>query len=131
MPDRVYSHPDEKVITIIQDLDKLVALKHDSNRKVVPWAKMLEIAAYSQRHHPRAYLFQQFNCAGCGARQTMPYPDTLFIEGHCEECGTVTDLRKDGAWLIGLELPPAAEALFLQMMAKIAAQPDHVDTRKP
>lgn len=44
----------------------------------------------------RAIVYQQFNCAGCGAKQTMDDPNTLYESGTCEECGAVTDIKRDG-----------------------------------
>ena len=41
-------------------------------------------------------IYQQFNCAHCGAKQTMPDADKFYIQGRCEECGKVTDIEKDG-----------------------------------
>jgi hypothetical protein len=38
----------------------------------------------------------QFNCAKCGAKQTIETPNTLFKLGQCEECKHVTDLQKAG-----------------------------------
>jgi hypothetical protein len=41
-------------------------------------------------------VYQQFNCAKCGVKQTMELPNTFFTTGKCEECGHVTDIAKDG-----------------------------------
>lgn len=129
MPE-LYDHPDEQFVTVIDtDLDAVSALMLDLNDKVVPWAKLMDIIAYSQRHHPRAYLLEQFNCAGCGQRQTIPQPDHIYTEGHCEECDTTTDLRKAGAWVIGLEPAPGKEPQFLGVFAYLASQPDHFKKR--
>jgi len=43
-----------------------------------------------------ATFYQQFNCSFCGAKQTMGVPNKFFIEGICEECGNITDIKKDG-----------------------------------
>ena len=40
--------------------------------------------------------YQQFNCADCGAKQTMPDKNVFHRRGKCEECGGVTDIAKDG-----------------------------------
>ena len=42
----------------------------------------------------RAYL--KFTCTGCGARQTIQEPNTLYAMGQCEECGEITDIDKQG-----------------------------------
>jgi uncharacterized Zn finger protein len=41
-------------------------------------------------------VYQQFNCAKCGTKQTMELPNTFFTTGKCEECGHVTDIQKNG-----------------------------------
>jgi hypothetical protein len=41
-------------------------------------------------------IYQQFNCAACGTKQTMETPNRLYTKGTCEECGHVTDIRRDG-----------------------------------
>jgi hypothetical protein len=41
-------------------------------------------------------VYQQFNCAHCGAKQTMEVKNKFFTTGKCEACGRVTDIRKDG-----------------------------------
>jgi hypothetical protein len=44
----------------------------------------------------RIEVFQQFNCAACGVKQTMGEPNVLYAAGKCEECGAITNLRKHG-----------------------------------
>lgn len=41
-------------------------------------------------------VFQQFNCAACGTKQTIDEPNILYTSGKCEECGAVTNLRYYG-----------------------------------
>jgi len=45
---------------------------------------------------PGPAFFQKWTCGGCGARLTGGTPNKLFVEGHCEDCGHVTDIRKAG-----------------------------------
>jgi PHP family Zn ribbon phosphoesterase len=45
---------------------------------------------------PHIEVFQQFNCAACGTKQTMEEPNVLHTAGKCEECGAITNLRKYG-----------------------------------
>ena len=47
-----------------------------------------------------AQTFQQFNCQVCGTKQTMDEPDKFFTQGLCEECGGLTDIRKNGCNLL-------------------------------
>jgi hypothetical protein len=56
-----------------------------------------EIAKSCREMLDRGLTFhQKFTCDGCGARQTIETPDTLFTKGICEECGHVTDIEKRG-----------------------------------
>lgn len=41
-------------------------------------------------------VFQQFNCAHCGAKQTMDDANRFHTRGICEECGRITNIKKDG-----------------------------------
>lgn len=43
-----------------------------------------------------AEVFQQFNCAHCGAKQTVDEPNTFYALGTCEECGKQTNIEADG-----------------------------------
>jgi hypothetical protein len=41
-------------------------------------------------------IYQKFTCVGCGARQTMDVPNTMYEMGTCEACGATTNIRKRG-----------------------------------
>jgi len=41
-------------------------------------------------------VYQQFNCAHCGVKQTMDTSNVFFKTGKCEECGKITDIESDG-----------------------------------
>ena len=41
-------------------------------------------------------VYQQFSCAGCGAKQTMEDKNVFHHKGRCEECGHITDIERDG-----------------------------------
>lgn len=41
-------------------------------------------------------VYQQFNCAHCGTKQTMDTPNVFYMLGNCEECGKQTNIRQDG-----------------------------------
>jgi transcription elongation factor Elf1 len=43
-----------------------------------------------------AKVYQQFNCAHCGMKQTMPDANVFYKLGKCEECDKVTDIEKNG-----------------------------------
>ena len=56
-------------------------------------------------------VYQQWNCAHCGAKQTMPDANHFYKLGDCEECGQRTCIEKDGCnymvtYSIGGKLPP-------------------------
>lgn len=42
------------------------------------------------------FIYQKWTCAGCGERVTGNVKNALFIKGHHEECGHVTDLLVTG-----------------------------------
>lgn len=56
-----------------------------------------EVAANAERKMNEGWeIYQQFNCAHCGAKQTMEQKDVFHVLGKCEECGGITNIRKDG-----------------------------------
>ena len=42
------------------------------------------------------HVYQQFNCAHCGAKQTMPDANKFYKLGRCEECNGLTNIEADG-----------------------------------
>jgi hypothetical protein len=43
-----------------------------------------------------ANIYQQFNCAACGAKQTMDVANTFYEQGICDRCHATTNIRADG-----------------------------------
>ena len=41
-------------------------------------------------------VYQQFNCTGCGVKQTMDSSNVFHTRGRCEECGQITNIERDG-----------------------------------
>jgi predicted nucleic-acid-binding Zn-ribbon protein len=41
-------------------------------------------------------VFQKFSCSECGQRLMMDVPNIFYVEGACDKCGHVTDIRKAG-----------------------------------
>lgn len=41
-------------------------------------------------------IYQQFNCAKCGRKQTIETPDVFHKLGTCEECQHTTNIEQDG-----------------------------------
>ena len=41
-------------------------------------------------------VYQQWNCAHCGTKQTMPDANYFYKLGDCEECGKRTNIEADG-----------------------------------
>jgi hypothetical protein len=62
--------------------------------KVYPFEQVLKSA--DEVVEKGGTVYQQFNCAHCGAKQTMDVENTFFEAGTCEECGKETNIRKDG-----------------------------------
>ena len=62
--------------------------------KLHPWGEVIEQA---KRYMTEGFtIYQQFNCAHCGAKQTMEAPNTFHMLGRCEECGEITNIRQRG-----------------------------------
>jgi len=56
-----------------------------------------DVVANAERKIAQGWtVYQQFNCAHCGAKQTMDDPNKFYLTGRCEECGKITDIEKDG-----------------------------------
>jgi len=53
-------------------------------------------AAAFEKMDQGATIWQQFNCAHCGAKQTMAEKNQFFTRGICEECGKETNIKRDG-----------------------------------
>lgn len=72
-----------------------------------PLAELLLMMDGLIEHHGEDHVkvYQKFTCSGCGARQTMDVPNTIFLTGKCEECGDVTDCQERGGglavWFVG------------------------------
>lgn len=60
-----------------------------------PWDEVVE-AAERLIKEKGATLHQKFTCEKCGSRQTMAVPNVFYVQGECEECGFVTDIRTKG-----------------------------------
>jgi DNA-directed RNA polymerase subunit RPC12/RpoP len=43
-----------------------------------------------------ATAYQKFTCSKCGARLTMEEPNKFYETGTCDQCGHLTDIRKQG-----------------------------------
>jgi DNA-directed RNA polymerase subunit RPC12/RpoP len=60
-------------------------------------APFYEVVANAEKRMADGWeVYQQFNCAKCSAKQTMPDADKFYMQGRCEECGHVTNIEKDG-----------------------------------
>jgi transcription elongation factor Elf1 len=55
-------------------------------------------------------IYQQFNCAHCGMKQTMADKNKFFTLGNCEECGRQTDIVKDGCNFMATKQTSLADA---------------------
>ena len=62
--------------------------------KLHPWGEVIQQA---ERYMAEGFtIYQQFNCAHCGVKQTMDAPNTFYMLGKCQECGKETNIRMDG-----------------------------------
>ena len=62
--------------------------------KVSPFDEV--VANAEERMRDGWTIYQQFNCAHCGVKQTMPDANKFYTRGLCEECGKETNIMKDG-----------------------------------
>lgn len=62
--------------------------------QLYPWQDVLTNADAHIRNGFTVY--QQFNCAYCGAKQTIDTPNTFHRQATCEECGKLTDIERNG-----------------------------------
>lgn len=59
----------------------------------------------------RIAFWQKFTCEKCWKRITVDTPNKLFVLGHCQECGHVSDLRKSGCnYLVRASRRPIRES---------------------
>ena len=62
--------------------------------KLHPWNECLPQA---REYMDKGFkVFQQFNCARCGKKQTMDNPNIFYERGICEECGHETNIVQNG-----------------------------------
>lgn len=64
-------------------------------------------------------IYQQFNCAKCGTKQTMPDANVLYKLGICEECGHTTNIEHDGCNYM------AAKGVNISDLIKAVREKDH------
>ena len=62
--------------------------------KLYPWNDVLDNADYHITS--KSEVSQQWNCEHCGAKQTMENPNVFHMQGICEECKKLTDIKKNG-----------------------------------
>jgi hypothetical protein len=74
--------------------------------KLFPFYEVAEGAEKAMQNG--ATIYQQFNCAGCGRKQTIDTPNVFHKRGICEECKHETDIEQDGCnymCTFGISLP--------------------------
>lgn len=62
--------------------------------KLYPWQEVVDKADLLIKKG--AYVYQQWNCEHCGAKQTMGVPNNFYRTGQCEECRKITNIEKNG-----------------------------------
>jgi len=66
----------------------------EAQMKLYPFS---EVAANAERQMAAgATIYQQWNCAHCGVKQTMSDKNTFYTHGRCEECKKETDIEHNG-----------------------------------
>ena len=56
-----------------------------------------KVAANADRKIKEGWtVYQQFNCAHCGVKQTLPDKNVFHHKGTCEQCGALTNIYRDG-----------------------------------
>lgn len=61
-----------------------------------------------EEHIAKGYtVYQEFNCAYCGAKQGVEEANTFYRTATCGECGETTNIEKDGMnyCLVATRLP--------------------------
>ena len=67
-----------------------------------------EVAANAERKSREGWTtFQQFNCAECNTKQTMPDANVFHKKGRCERCNGITDIGKDGCNFMAVMSAPS------------------------
>ena len=71
-----------------------------------------------------AKCYQKWTCVGCGERLGSERANVFTDFGKCEECGTITDMRKHGCnYMLELGTP---ELLLDFMTTQKSLRPDDV-----
>ena len=56
-----------------------------------------EVAENANNSIARGWMvFQQFNCAACGAKNTVLEENVFYTSGKCQDCHAITDISRDG-----------------------------------
>jgi hypothetical protein len=68
--------------------------RKEGDMKLHPFHEVAENAEYQIGKGAKVY--QQWQCAHCGMKQTMPDQNKFYTHGKCEECSKITDIEKNG-----------------------------------
>jgi hypothetical protein len=93
--------------------ERVVVLVEEAFPKDLP---LIEVSALAVQLPAGVTGFQRFTCAGCGRRNTMPNPNTLFRKGGCDACGHVTNLEDAGCGLTLVAGSPGAAATVARVL---------------
>ena len=80
--------------------------------KDLPWEVVIEQVT---KHVEAGRLcYQKFTCSGCGQRLTIETPNHFHMQGSCDRCSTITDIKKQGCgYLLEAHNVTGKEALEL------------------
>lgn len=89
-------------------------MKQKHVMKLYPWKEILDAADGLAKQGVDVY--QQFNCSGCGTKQTMEHANVFHPSGICEECGHETNIVKDGMnYMIHARTRDSVDAVLKRM----------------
>jgi len=83
-----------------------------------------EVAVNAERQIAAgATIYQQWQCASCGVKQTMPDPNAFYTKGKCEECGKETNIANNGCNFMAT-MSNKDEAEFRNWLKEFLGNPD-------
>lgn len=86
-------------------------MSSDSAHVNVPVEQCMEDASRVIERHPGSLVWQKWDCAHCGSRQTMETPNTFYDSGRCESCGEVSPITHCN-FLLALATTPDSAAVI-------------------
>ena len=70
-------------------------------------------------------IFQKWTCVHCGARQTMPDPNVLYVAGLCDKCTLLTNIEENGCGFMVVGGDPEMVEIIHQSIANAPSVRDN------